>query len=240
VAEDKYKKDIYGKEYVEKNPSVQTIVTAQNSVKRILQSKEWYEHLQQAEKIDVGALSFDAMRKVTGRLEDVFDKKISMSIKDHLKSSGVKFGRKEINSLVENFGFGDKFLGKTLKQRLLKIQKMMQKEISAILADPKILDKVSAVKNFMTGNYWGNNAFRPITRLAVSEFNRIQQETASLIGDSLVEKGKRVRYEWILSQLPGRKYDICDVYAEKRFFNRKTLPRYPHPFCYCEVKVAVV
>lgn len=235
----KYERPVYGSELVEARPAVKRIVEAQGAVKKILRSETWYDWIRSQKDLNTAELVGQMSDDISIRLWDTFTAQVRRQIRLHADEAGVKLTQLEVDEMVGDFGFGGKFLGKTLEQRMAAIRKDMMKGVEDIMSDFTIKNKAEAIKDFMTGKYWGTNAYRPMSRLAVSEFNRIGQETASFVGESLANRGIHARYEWILSTLPNRKYDICDVYAHKRFFTAATLPRYPHPFCACEVRIVL-
>jgi hypothetical protein len=229
-------KPFYGAAFAT-DPELRDIIRVQRNVRNILKNRSWLIGL--GDEKNVAALSRLIVSTVSASILNILEDQAEKFIKLHLSEAKVALPKKELTKLIESYKIGSRFKGRTLKQRLHRINKDIELEIRKIFSDVSLKNKELEISNYMTGRYRGASAFRPLSRLAVSEVSRLRQETAPFVGDRLKKLGMKVKYEWVLSTLPGRKYDICDVYAKKRFFTRESLPAYPHPFCYCKVRLVV-
>jgi hypothetical protein len=229
---------VYSKDYpATHNPAVALIKEAEGRMRRALRSPE-VESILNARKLDVGELSrvinSKTKEEISGLLRDVSDRRMNILQK---KLGSSVLSDRDISRIVKAQARKTKqlFLGKTLGKRIGIVNKRFAADLNSFT---KAFSGRDDFRQMLARFLKSKRAYQFKARLLVSEGNRINQDIVRETGDHLSDKGYIVRYRWILSTLPGRKWDICDVYADKKYFTQRTLPQYPHPFCYCHVEIA--
>lgn len=159
------------------------------------------------------------------------------SIAKDLQTQGIYLTDADRKKILASYDPTKRFAGKTLEQRVGVLGSTTKNDLTRILNNPdkKPATKALEAKHYLSGHSAGRNTFRPASTMIVSEANRAAQEIAANTGKYLENLGYKIRYIWELSTLPGRKRDICDDHAKRRVFTSQTLPKYPHPHCYCKV-----
>lgn len=191
---------------------------------------------------DDDLLSGKNAKEISGKLISLADKEIRLSVERAISKRlreldaeiGLGLTASERKEIVQAYTLDIQFKGATYKQRLEILRRNIQSSLNKLSGGENPTEEMLS---YIDGSRYGNSAIRPVLRLGISETVRASQSTVRLLGSYLREEDMRFRYVWNLSTRPGRKKDICDEYAAKRYFTDANLPAYPHPFCYCSVSI---
>jgi len=158
-----------------------------------------------------------------------------------LKLLGLNLSKAEKTKLLAGLDANKVFKGLTLNKRIHRLSNISKLDLKKILSKKMSIPlKTEQIKKYLLGTYQGRNGLRPATVVAVSEINRTAQEVPKELFKYLKKNNKLpkgLKFEWVLSTIAGRQKDICDVYAEHKYYTDKTIPSYPHPNCGCSINL---
>jgi len=219
-----------------------------------------YARAQNSSKRLARNLTSDVKSSITSAMDSQIESSLQKLDKRLIETTGVGLTTSQKSSIMSKTSrtMTGKFRGKTLSQRLKTSQGIVQARMTQYTSNGMVQgqqgkNRLNARKFLNTpssqGLINGGSIVNRNSRLAISEVNRAKQETVRSFLDELDMLGR-----WTMSARHPKR-DICDDFAENTgeqahkllaqsgitidehgVYTAKEMPKYPHPYCECEIE----